>query len=105
MCAGVGSGGKFRRGPACVGVGSGRRFRKVPVCAGVGSGGNFRKVPEVPACAGVASGGNFCKVPEGSGEFQCFGKCRCGLLPCNLDRSSYVSYVIVFELLVMTLST
>ena len=53
--------------------GSGR-FRRVPACAGVGSGGKFRKVPEcwcsfrrVPACAGVGSGGRFRKVPEGSG--------------------------------------
>ena len=45
-------------------------------------------------CAGVGSGCNFRKVPEGSGE--------CGLLPCDLDRSSHV---IFFEhLLVMTLS-
>ena len=48
----------------------------------------------VPECAGVGSGGRFRKVPEGSRE--------CGLLPCNLDRSSHV---IVFEhLLVITLS-
>ena len=37
------------------------------MCAGVGSGGKFRKVPEVPVCAGVGSGGKFRKVPEGSG--------------------------------------
>ena len=77
----------------CAGVGSGDRFRKVPVCAGVGSGGRFR-IRRVPVCAGVGSGCNFRKVSEGSGE--------CGLLSCSLDRSSLV---IVFEhLLVMTLS-
>ena len=66
--------------------GSGR-FRGVPVGAGVGSGGNFPKVPEASESSSVS---------EGSGEF------RCGLLPCNLDRSSHM---IVFEhLLVMTLS-
>ena len=85
--------GKFRRVPVCAGVGSGNRFGKVPVCAGVGSGGRFR-IRRVPVCAGVGSGCNFRKVPEGSGE--------CGLLPCSLDRSSHM---IVFEhLLVMTLS-
>ena len=45
VCAGVGSGGKFRRVPVCAGVGSGGKFRSVPVCAGVGSGGKFQKVP------------------------------------------------------------
>ena len=41
MCAGVGSGGKFRNVPECW-----CSFRRVPACAGVGSGGRFRKVPE-----------------------------------------------------------
>ena len=58
--------------------GSGR-FRRVPACAGVGSGGRFRKVPEgsgrfwrVPACVGVGSGClRFRKVPEGSGVCWC----------------------------------
>ena len=78
MCAGVGSGDNFRKVPE----GSGR-FRRVPVCVPEGSGG-FRRAPESSS------------VSQGSGEF------RCGLLPCNLDRSSYA---IVFELLlVMTLS-
>ena len=54
------------------------RFRRVPVCAGAGSGGRFRRVL---VCAAVGSGGNFQKVPEGSGEFQCFGRFRNGLLP------------------------
>ena len=95
-CAGVGSGGGFRKVPEssfvkCIssrgrfrkvpessGVkrcrfrrqvpeGSGR-FRRVPECAGVGSGGGFRKVPE-------SSLVKWCKfprqVPEGSGEFRC----------------------------------
>ena len=76
VCAGVGSGdrfrrqvpvpeagsGRFRKVPVCAGVGSGGRFGKVPVCGGVGSGGRFRKVP---MCA--AGGGKFRKVPEGSG--------------------------------------
>ena len=66
----------------CAGVGSGSgEFRQVAVCAGVGPGGRFWRVP---LCAGVGSGGRFRKVPEGSGELQC------GLLPCNLDRSSHV---------------
>ena len=69
MCAGVGSGGNFRKVPE----GSGR-FRRVPVCAGVGSGGRFGRVP---VCAGVASGGRFRKVrrvgkvPESSGVCWC----------------------------------
>ena len=58
------------------------------MCVGVGSGGNFRKVPRVPESSSVS---------EGSGEF------RCGLLPCNLDRSSHV--IVLEHLLVMTLST
>ena len=35
-------------------------------------------------CVGVGSGCNFRKVPEGSGG--------CGLLLCNLDRSSHVIF-------------
>ena len=65
MCAGVGSGGGFRRVPAYAGVGSGdgsRRLGRAPVCAGVGSGGGFRKVPE---------GSGVCWGSEGSGEFRC----------------------------------
>ena len=63
--------------------GSGR-FQRVLWCAGVGSGGRFRKVPEssgvcwcrfrrrkVPAYAGVGSGGKFRKVPESSGVKYC----------------------------------
>ena len=58
--------------------GSGR-FRRVPACAGVGSGGRFRRqVPEgsgrfrkVPACFGVGSGGAFPKISEGSGVCWC----------------------------------
>ena len=45
--AGVGSeasSGLFRK--VCAGVGSGGKFRRVPVRFGVGSGGRFRKVPE-----------------------------------------------------------
>ena len=62
-------------GLQCVG-----EFRQVPVCAGVGSGGKFRKVRRVPkVCgrfwrvpvrAGVCCGGKLRKVPEGSGEFR-----------------------------------
>ena len=55
VCAGVGSGGRFRKvREVCSG-----RFRSVPVCAGVGSGGNFRKVPEsygVVCCFATLSG-------------------------------------------------
>ena len=41
------------------------------MCAGVGSGGKFRKVPEGSGvCAGVGSRGKFRK-PEGSGGFRC----------------------------------
>ena len=69
------------------GSGGFRRF------AGVGSGGRFRKVPE-------SSGVKWCRfwrqVPESSGEF------RCGLLPCNLDRSSHVIVLITGTI---TLST
>ena len=39
----AGSGGRFRRQVPEAGSG---RFRTVSLCAGVGSGGNFRKVPE-----------------------------------------------------------
>ena len=87
MCAGVGSGGRFRRVPVCAGV---------PVCAIVGSGGSFRKVLE-------SSGVCYCRfrrqVPESSGVRWC--RCRrqgsegsrelrCGLLFCNLVRGSHV---------------
>ena len=92
MCAGVGSGGRFRKVPEAsgvcwcrfrrqvpegsggfrcvVGVSSGsrvRRFRRVPACAGVGSG-RFRRVA---VCAGVGSGGRFRKVPQGSNVCWC----------------------------------
>ena len=65
--------------------GSGR-FRRVPACAGVGSGGGFRKVPQgwfrkvaegsggfwrVPAHVGLCSGGRVRKVPESSGVVCC----------------------------------
>ena len=95
-CAGVGSGGGFRKVPESSGVccrfrrwvpegsrefwgvpvqvpeaGSGR-FRKVPAYAGVGSGGGFRKVPESSGvCAGVGCGSGFLKVPESSGVCWC----------------------------------
>ena len=40
------------------------------MCAGVGSGGKFRKVPDGSGvCAGVGSRGKFRK-PEGSGGFR-----------------------------------
>ena len=41
-CAGAGHRSRFRR--KVPEEGSGGRFRRVPVCAGVGSGGGFRKV-------------------------------------------------------------
>ena len=81
MCAGAGRRSRFRRK---VPEGSGR-FRRVPACAGVGSGGRFRKVPKgwfrkvlegsggfrrVPARVGVGSRGRVRKVPEGSEEFR-----------------------------------
>ena len=90
MCAGVSSGGKFRKVPESSGVcwcrqvpeGSGE-FR----CAGFRSS---RRLRRVPVRAGVWRQGS-----EGSGEL------RCGLLPCNLVRGSDC-----FEyLLVITLST
>ena len=88
----MGSGSKFPEGSErLVPEGLGR-FRRVPESSGAcwcrfqrqgseGSGG-FRRVP---ARVGVASGGRVQKV---SGEF------RCGLLPCNLDRSSHVIVLI-----------
>ena len=96
--------------------GSGR-FRRVPAYAGVGSGGSFRKVPKgwfrkvlessggfrrVPARVGVGFG-KFRRVPKSSGECwyriggkgsEGSGEFRCGLLPCNLDRSSHVIVLI-----------
>ena len=77
VCAGVGSGGRFRKvlegSGVCCGVcwcrfleaGSGR-FRRVPVCAGVGSGGRFRKVG-----SGVCWWRLRRQVPEGSGGIRC----------------------------------
>ena len=71
--------------------------------AGVGSGGRFWKVPKgserlVPEGFGrlrrvlESSGACWCRFrrqgSEGSVEF------RCGLLPCNLDRSSHVIVLI-----------
>ena len=48
----------------CAGVGSGGKFRKVSACAGVGSGGRFRKVPD-------SSDACWCRFGrEGSGEFR-----------------------------------
>ena len=50
----------------CAGVGSGGKFREVPV-----GSGRFRKVQEgcgVCWCIGVGSAGRFPKVPEGCGE-------------------------------------
>ena len=105
MCAGIGSGGRFRKVPESSGVCW--WFRRVPVCAGVGSGGRsgrFRRVPVRAivgsgvslVCATVGSGGRFRRVPvvrwcrywrqgsEGSGEL------RCGSLLCNLVRDSHV---------------
>ena len=75
----------------CAGVSSGGRFRRVPVCAGVSSGGRFRKVPEDSDVCWCRFRRQVPKVPEGSGgEFQGFGRFRSGFLPCNLDRNSHV---------------
>ena len=83
----------------CAGVGSGHRFRKVvesSVCAIVGSGVSFRKVPE---SSGVCYRRFRRQVPESSGVCWCryrrqgsegSGKLRCGLLLCNLVRGSRV---------------
>ena len=93
--------GRFRGVPACAGVGSGGKFHKVPESSGVkwcrlGFGGRFRKVPK----------GWLRKVSEGSERFRRVysgfrrqglegsGEFRCGLLPCNLDRSSHVIVLI-----------
>ena len=63
--------------------------------AGVGWRRRSWKVPEAAACVGVGSGGKiggrfrrWWHGCEGSGRFQC------GLLPCNLDRSSRVIVLI-----------
>ena len=82
--------GRFRRVPVCAGVGSGGRFRKVLK----GSGRGFRKVPESSWCRflqssgvcwctfwrqvpegseRVCAGGKFRKVLESSGECWCIG--------------------------------
>ena len=99
MCAGVGSGGRFRKVPESSGVCW--WFRRVLACAGGGSGGRFRKVPE-------SSGVCYCRlcyrrfrrqVLESSGVRWCryrrqgsegSEKLRCGLLLCNLVRGSHV---------------
>ena len=78
MCAGVGSGGNFRKVPE----GSGR-FRRVPVCVPEGSGG-FRKVPEssgvcwcrfrrqlAEGCGGLRRVPVFRKVQESFGVVCC----------------------------------
>ena len=121
---------RFRKVPAGVEASSGR-FRRVPVYAGVGSGGGFRKVPKgwfrkvSEGSGGFWSGrvlvyrfrrqgsefsGGFRRVPKSSGACWCrfrrqgsegSGEFRCGLLLCNLDRSSHVIVLITG----MTLST
>ena len=40
------------------------------VCAGVGSGGKFRKVPEVPESSGACWCMSRRQAPEGSGGFR-----------------------------------
>ena len=63
--------GRFRRVPACAGVGSGGGFRKVRPKVG---SGRSRKVPEgwrVPARVGLGSGGRVRKVRESSGVVCC----------------------------------
>ena len=78
--AGGGSGGGFRKVPEA-GWGG---FQGVLVQVPEANAGRFRRVPEG---ASVGSGGRVRKVPESS-----------GVLPCNLDRSSFE------HLLVITLS-
>ena len=98
------------------GVGSGGRFRKVPkgwfrkVSAGSGGFWSRRVLVKVPEAGfGISR-----RVPEGSEEFRRVlvcrfrrqgsegsGEFRCGLLPCNFDRSSHV----IVWITVMTLST
>ena len=90
MCAGVGSGGgfrKFRKKFGGFGV-CWCMFRKqVREGSAVSSEGlgRFRRVPE-------SSGACWCRFrrqgSEGSGEF------RCGLLPCNFDSGSHVIVLI-----------
>ena len=91
MCAGVGSGGRSRKVPKGwfpkVSEGSGG-FWRVPARVGVGSGGRVRKVPEGSDEFRRVLGEFRRQGSEGSGEF------RCGLLPCNLDRSSRVIVLI-----------
>ena len=83
----------------CAGVGSGGRFRRVLACAGVGSGGNFHQVPEGSGMCRC----RFRRQLPGLRGFHSLGRFRSGLLPSNLDRNSHV---IVFEhLLVIILST
>ena len=107
MCAGVGSGGKFRKVAEGCGV-CWRKFRRqVPEGSGVCCCG-FRKVMEGSGefrrglVQEASCGGKFRRQvgplvyrfrrhsSEGSGEFQC------GLLPGNLDRSSHVIVLITF---------
>ena len=77
MCAGVGSGGRFRKVPESSGVCWCRFRRQVPEgsaefrrVAGVGSGGRFRKVPESSGVCWCRFRGRL-QVPESSGEFRC----------------------------------
>ena len=95
--------GRFRRVPVCAGVGPGGRFRKV-VYGGAGGSGRFRlgEFRHVLVYVAEASSGRFWRVPESSGVRWCryrrqgsegsegSEEFRCGLLLCNLDRSSHV---------------
>ena len=115
MCAGVDSGGNFRKIPEGSSVGwcsfrrqlperSGRFRRQLPEYSGgchVASRGNFRNVPEGSSVCWCRfrrqlpeGSGGFRRVLEGSNVSEGSGKFRCGFLPCNLDRNNYV---IVFE--------
>ena len=46
------------------------------MCAGVGSGGRFRKVPDGSVVCWCRFRRQLPEGSEGSGEFQCFGRFR-----------------------------
>ena len=73
----------------CAGAGSGGRFRKVPESSGVCYCRFRRQVPESSGVrCGVGTRGRDRKVPESYGVV---------FLPCNLDRSSHVIVLNTFR--------